>query len=969
MKKQLLFLLITVCCSSLSTLAQTCINTALGGQSGCARSNFYYGEIAPFSGTTNVTVFPYSPGEYFRIPVLAGGCYTISTCGAPFDTQINCFEGNNTSGPFAYDDDSGPDCGGLAASCVMVPAFTDYARIDVRQYACLAGGSSSITVYVRQNNNLSITSSASAMCEGEVRSLTAVPATVVTVPQPNSGNVGTFTGTGVSGTTFTAPTPAGNSQVFAITYTFGYVSTTQNITVWHTPSTADAGTNFTTACDATTANLSALTPTFGTGSWTITSGSGTITTPSNPTSTITGLVPGTSTTCRWTVSNGPCASNFEEIVITVPVSPTPTASNTGPYCAGATIQLNSPGGSATDDWMGPNSFGVNDVQNPTIASATLLMAGDYTVTVTDVNGCTGTSTTTVVINPVPVASASNTGPYCEGATIQLNSIGGSATDDWSGPNSYAQNDMQDPTIPSSAPIMSGDYMVTVTDGNGCTSTSTTTVTVNATPTPTASNTGPYCEGTTIQLNSDASSSMNDWTGPNSYNQPNTQNPTIVSSTPLMAGVYTVTVTNGAGCTGTSTTTVIVDPAPAASATNTGPYCEGVTIQLNSIGGSATDDWEGPNLYVENNNQNPTIPTSLAVMSGVYTVTVTDGIGCSNTATTTVVVNANPTPTATNTGPYCEGDTIQLGSPMGSATDDWTGPSYTQNDVQNPTITSAITTMSGTYIVTVTDGNGCSGTASTNVTVNTNPNPTASNTGPYCEGETIQLSSNGLPTDDWTGPNSFAQTNNQNPTISSATTLMAGVYEVTVTNGSGCSTTATTTVVVNVNPVPTASNTGPYCQGVTIQLNSVGGSATDDWTGPLSYNQPNTQNPTITSSTMAMSGVYTVTVTDGNGCTGTGTTSVSVIDCSGIEEETAGNINLYPNPTNGKFAVSITNEFYGDVTMYLYDINGKMVYQSVIGKSGENIIQEIDITEQRHGMYILHVVFDGEQRTIKRVIKH
>lgn len=940
----------------------------LGGQSGCARSNFYYGEIAPFSGTTNVSVSPYSPGEYFRIPVLAGGCYTISTCGAPFDTHINCFEGNNTTGPFAYDDDSGPDCVGLAASCVMVPTFTDYARIDVRQYPCSAGGTSSITVLVRQNNNLSITSSGANMCEGEVRSLTAVPATVVTPPQPNSGNIGTFSGVGVSGTTFTAPTPAGNSQLFTITYTFGYVSTTQSITVFRTPSTADAGTNFTTACDATTANLNATTPVFGTGSWTITSGPGAITTPSSPTSSITGLVPGSTTTCRWTVSNGPCASNFEEIVITVPASPTPTASNTGPYCAGATIQLNSPSGSATDDWMGPNSYGQMDTQNPTIASSTTLMSGDYTVTVTGANGCSATATTTVVVNASPIASATNTGPYCEGSTIQLNSVGGSSTDDWTGPG-YSQIDVQDPTIPSSTPVMSGDYTVTVTNVNGCTATSTTTVTVNSNPIPIASNTGPFCAGATIQLNSDASTLINDWTGPNSYSQLNTQNPTILSSTPIMSGDYTVTVTGASGCTGTATTTVVVNPLPIASASNTGPYCEGVTIQLNSVGGTATDDWAGPNSYVQPNTQNPTIPSSSALMSGDYTVTVTDGLGCTNTATTSVIVNTNPIPTATNTGPYCVGDTIQLNSPTGSATDDWTGPSYSQNDVQNPIITSATVAMSGTYIVNVTDGNGCSGTASTNVTVNTNPSPTATNTGPYCEGATIQLGSNGLTTDDWSGPNGFSAIDNQNPTINSSTTVMSGVYTVTVTNVSGCSGTATTSVVVNSNPTPTATNTGPYCEGATIQLTSVGGSSTDDWTGPNSYSQPNTQNPTITSSTMAMSGVYTVNVTDVNGCTGSATTSVSVIDCSGIEEETAGIVNLFPNPTTGKFAVSITNNYYGNVRIYLYDMNGKMVYQSIIGKSGENMIHEMDITEQRHGMYVLHVAFDGDQRVIKRIIKH
>ena len=176
--------------------AQLCVNTQLGGQSGCVRSNFYRGEIVPSNGAAPLSVSPYSPGEYFRMPVLAGGCYTVSTCGAPFDTQINIFEGNATTAPFAYDDDSGPLCGGLTASCSMVPNVTDYACVDVRQYSCQPGGSSSITITVQQNNNLSITSSSTSLCQGQTRALTATPA-AVTGALPNSGSAGVFSGTGV----------------------------------------------------------------------------------------------------------------------------------------------------------------------------------------------------------------------------------------------------------------------------------------------------------------------------------------------------------------------------------------------------------------------------------------------------------------------------------------------------------------------------------------------------------------------------------------------------------------------------------------------------------------------------------------------------------------------------------------------------------------------------------------------------
>lgn len=578
-----------------------------------------------------------------------------------------------------------------------------------------------------------------------------------------------------------------------------------------------------------------------------------------------------------TVTSAAGCSATATTTVAVNPLPTPTASNTGPYCAGATIQLNSPTGSGTDDWAGPGGYTQSNTQNPTRPGATAAMAGVYTVTVTNASGCSATATTTVVVNPLPTPTATNTGPYCAGATIQLNSPTGSGTDDWTGPATYSVNNVQNPTIGSSTIANSGVYTVTVTDLNGCSATATTTVVVNPLPTPTATNTGPYCPGALIQLNSPSGSATDDWTGPGGYTQNNTQNPTIAGASAVNAGVYTVTVTSAAGCSATATTTVVVNTGASASANNTGPYCAGATISLTSPAGAIDYDWTGPGGYSQNNTQNPTIAGSTAVNAGVYTVTITMPGGCTGTGTTTVVVNPLPTPTANNTGPYCVGATIQLNSPTGSGTDDWAGPSsYSQNDVQNPTIVSASMANAGVYTVTVTDLNGCSATATTTVVVNVLPTPTANNTGPYCAGTTIQLNSpTGSATDDWAGPGGYSQANTQNPTRPGATAAMGGVYTVTVTNVSGCSATATTTVVVNPLPTPTANNTGPYCVGNTIQLNSPTGSGTDDWTGPGGYVQNNTQNPTRIGATLAMAGVYTVTVTDLNGCSATATTTVIV----------------------------------------------------------------------------------------------
>jgi len=82
------------------------------------------------------------------------------------------------------------------------------------------------------------------------------------------------------------------------------------------PPVANAGSDIVQTC-TTTATLGATAPSAGTGTWTLISGTATITTASSPTSGITGLVVGTSATLRWTVTNAPCTSAFDDVVVTV----------------------------------------------------------------------------------------------------------------------------------------------------------------------------------------------------------------------------------------------------------------------------------------------------------------------------------------------------------------------------------------------------------------------------------------------------------------------------------------------------------------------------------------------------------------------------------------------------------------------------------------------------------------------------
>src|SRR5439155_6086632 len=94
------------------------------------------------------------------------------------------------------------------------------------------------------------------------------------------------------------------------------------ITLNSIPTTADAGAD--QAVCATTATMAGNTPTVGTGTWTLVSGAGTITTPGSPTSGITGLGVGANI-FRWTISNAPCTASFDDVTITRVATPTTAA--------------------------------------------------------------------------------------------------------------------------------------------------------------------------------------------------------------------------------------------------------------------------------------------------------------------------------------------------------------------------------------------------------------------------------------------------------------------------------------------------------------------------------------------------------------------------------------------------------------------------------------------------------------------
>lgn len=657
------------------------------------------------------------------------------------------------------------------------------------------------------------------------------------------------------------PTSVSNINMLAINLTSDVVTICQI-----QPLLANAGTN-SNVCQGSAFTLGGSpTATGGTSPYTYawsSSPAGFTSAAANPSVTVTAT-----TTYTVTVTDQSAQTATSSVTLTPISLPSANAGNDATICQGQSTQLNATGG-GTYAWSPSGSLNNAAIYNPI---ATPSGTTTYTVTVTGGNGCTNTDNVLVTVNSAPVVNVSNTGPYCQGNTIQLSASGGSLYS-WNGPGGYSGTGAN-PSIPSATPAMSGTYTVIVTGANTCTASGTTTVTVNPNPNATATSDSPFCVGETITLYGGGGTGYA-WSGPQSFSS-TSQNPTISNATTNMAGTYTVTVSDVNSCTSSASVTITVNVSPTANAGPDQSIAYGSFTSLTGSGtggsGSYTFSWTPTDSLVNAGIQNP--QTVNLEATTIFTLVVTDAsTGCTGTDQVTITIIGGPlstNPTATPAS-ICAGQNVQLdavaGGGSGSYTYSWTSsPAGFTSTLANPTVNPLVTT---TYYVTVNDGfNQVNGS----VTVTVNPLPTASATytGPYCAGETISLSSSGGDSYSWTGPLSFASAD-QNPTIANSTISMSGTYTVEVTDANGCTDDATVSVVVNAIPNADAGSNTAVCYGDSVQLTASGGNSFV-WSPAGTLSSSSIYNPYASPLVGTM---YYVTVTNDLGCTNVDSVYVDV----------------------------------------------------------------------------------------------
>lgn len=739
------------------------------------------------------------------------------------------------TGPLGYNSYTWTPAGVFANNLVnpavaTIGAATTFTLTVTDAAGC--SGSGTVNVGLEAAPPLNIVASDNSICPGETVTLTASGST-------NGYNWLAADGLAAS----TSPTVTVNpfaTTTYSVTAnsTSGACPASASITIAVNPlPNADAGLN-TSVCMGSGVQLQATGG--GTYSWSPTLGLNNANV-ANPIAS-----PNVTATYILTVTSAEGCVDTDDIQITVNPLPVANPGTGAANCSGTGAQLSGSGGVI---YLWAPAAGLNNpnLSNPLATPATTT---NYTLTVTDANGCVSAPsapvTVTVFNQPAaPTITASGPTTFCQGGEVTLSTSGGV---------SYLWSNG---AVGSSITVnTSGSYTVTLTDANGCTSPASNAVIVNVTPgpaAPTITANGPlvFCQGGSVQLTSSASNSYEWSTGA-----------TTATFTANTSGTYTVTIADALGCESTSLpVTVTVNPLPAQptiTAQSPASFCPGGSTILQAPNATS---WLWNNGAVTQ-----TIPVNT---TGVFSVTITDANGCTSPVSANFATTLHPAPgapviTANGNTTFCQGESVNLSVP-GAQSYLWSNGQVSQTITVN---------SSGVFSVSTVDFNGCPAPTSAPVAVTMNPRPpspviSAAESLSFCDGETVILNANPTTGITWS----------TGATTASIEVGATGAYTATYTDANGCLSFNSNSLVVNViplasTPVITADGPTDVCQGDSVVLSSSNATS-------YLWSNGSTSNSIVVSS----SGVYSVTT--GSQCPTTDMTADITVQVRPIPVPTIG----------------------------------------------------------------------------------
>ena len=549
-------------------------------------------------------------------------------------------------------------------------------------------------------------------------------------------------------------------------------------------------------------------------------------------------------TIQYGYSNS-CGSDSASAVLNVNENPTLSLTSTDVSCNG----LNDGAALASAaSGLAPYNYAWS---NAAIGAAvTGLSAGNYSVTVSDANGCSDSSTFSIAQPSALLASLTSTNVACNSGNDGSASVVVSG-----GVPAYSFLWSNGQTSPTISGLSSGSYSVTVTDANGCSTVESVTITQ-----PAIYSTNLVVNNVTCFGNSNGSASINVSGGTPGYTHLWSNGSSGASISGLIVGNYTVTTTDANGCSIVDAFT-ISEPSAALTAVfnaSSNVSCFGANDGSLSVTGSGGTP---PYAFIWSNGSTSSSLSGLT--GGSYSVTVSDANGCSVALSSTITEPALLSASLSSTNVTC--NTANDGT--ASAVISGGSPAYSYLWSDGQTTPTAIGLSAGSYAVTITDINGCSTIESIVITEPTQfvTSPVSSDVNCFGgnDGSAAISASGGTP--------SYSYLWSTGSTNASVSGLSAGNYSVTTSDANGCSIVDAFTIAEPASAlilsITSSSNVSCFGGNDASAVASASGG-----TAPYSFIW---NNGSTTNSISGLSaGNYSVTLSDANGCQETQSITIS-----------------------------------------------------------------------------------------------
>jgi hypothetical protein len=612
--------------------------------------------------------------------------------------------------------------------------------------------------------------------------------------------------------------------------------------------------------------------------------------------------------------SNPCADFEGSIVITSP------ATNNS-YCAGTPISLTSTtSGDTTLQYQWQAAGGT--FSNPTSANTTytMMQAGTHAIVLrTSKANCVTLDTINIIITSGLNATVRAANSICQGdSTGQLitSLTGGTApfTYNWNNGIGNVQN-------PTALPV--GNYLLTVTDANGCTATASATISASAPINIVLNSNNALCND-----KGSISATITGGVSPYTYQW---SNGTTGSDqiTDLDPGTYSLTVTDANGCQASSSTTINAGTAFDIEIISTATdVCLGEFINLGVNASDSTNSYQWTATGGTFDNANSNSPIYSMNTPGVYKIflAVTNG-QCTALDTLDVNIRSGVTFTMTSSNVGCVGDstgsiTIDIQTGQGPFTYAW---DKGLGNVENPT-----NLPKGVYTVTITTNTNCSTTGS--IEVFENPplsialNKTEESCGGANDGRIKAVVNGGM------APYQFAWSNGVINT-DSLHNLSPGTYNVTVTDANNCQESGSITLNAGTPLSTSIKGVDTGCTGTGYATVTVTGG-----TAPYTYRWSDTNNQTTDTAFNLVPGTYTVTVADAGSCTAVETVTIGTSPALTCSVELIKPIETF-NGIEGELGVIVT----GGSGSYTYNWNNGGKDANITSLSTNNYI--VTVTDE------------------------